>query len=136
MEALRRILVGLGVGSFVSLLFVFVSGGAYISRIDIICCFAISAFAGVATLLFSLTRLSYLTCLALHYVLTLGFVMIIYSVVDPTSTKEALIVSGSIVYVISYGVVLIRQVLTVHRLSALVAHRSSDAATSAKQSCK
>lgn len=113
--------MGLGTGSFVCLLSVLVSGGAYLDQADVGACFAISAVAGVATLVFSIQRLSYLTCLVLHYLVTMSFAFTLFQLVAPVGDTHAFAVSATAFYVISYALSFIRRVLTSRRLNQMIA---------------
>lgn len=121
MEALSRMVIGLGTGSFVCLLSVLLSGGAYLNQADVGACFAISAVAGVATLLFSIQRLSYLTCLVLHYLVVMSFAFTLFQLVEPVADARAFAASATAFYVISYAASFIREVLTSRRLNQMIA---------------
>lgn len=113
--------MGLGTGSFVCLLSVLLSGGSYLDQADVGACFAISAVAGLATLVFSIQRLSYLTCLVLHYLVTMSFVFTLFQLVEPVTDYGVFAISATAFYVISYAVSLMRRVLTSCRLNRMIA---------------
>ncbi|EQC89081.1 DUF3021 family protein [Lactococcus lactis] len=119
MELSKRVVSGLGIGSFVYLLLLLMSSKKIVNSNSIIL-FCISIIIGLATLIFDIDRFSFLTCLVIHYlivnvVVTLGSFFLM-SVENCTELLTSILV----IYALSYLVTYIKMRATSRELDSLI----------------
>ncbi|ANZ94774.1 DUF3021 family protein [Brochothrix thermosphacta] len=120
MDLYKRIVAGLGIGSFVYLVSLYFNGVTEVTPKTIITVFLISIFSGVATIVFDIERLSFLMSLLIHFIVTTLFIFLLYGGDYQPKHLYALFTSIVIIYVGSYSLVITHYKITARKINKLL----------------
>ena len=120
MELSKRVVSGLGIGSFVYLLLLLISSKKIVNSNSIIFVFCISIIIGLATLIFDIDRFSFLTCLVIHYLIVNVVVTLGSFFLMSVENYTELLTSILVIYALSYLVTYIKMRATSRELDSLI----------------
>lgn len=123
MKLLTRIFTGLGIGSFLYLLIKLSKNAPIsISHNEIISTFIISIIAGELTILFDSEKISFFLALLIHFIAVNMSVLLTSTFNGWESTGYSLdtLFSTSIIYLIAWGIVIIKSKVTARELNKVL----------------
>ncbi|PVE35505.1 hypothetical protein DC030_13600 [Enterococcus faecalis] len=120
MELSKRVVSGLGIGSFVYLFILLVSNEKVTNANSIIFVFVISIIIGMTTLIFDIDKFSYLTCLFIHYLIVNVVVVAGSFFLISIENYIELLASILVIYALSYLVTYLKMRVTSRELDSLI----------------
>lgn len=120
MELSKRVVSGLGVGSFVYLFILLMSSEKVTNANSIIFVFVISIIIGITTLIFDIDKFSYLTCLIIHYIIVNVVVVVGSFFLISVESYIKLLTSILVIYALSYLVTYLKMRVTSRELDSLI----------------
>ncbi|PQD58488.1 hypothetical protein CUM54_10320 [Enterococcus faecalis] len=120
MELSKRVVSGLGIGSFVYLFILLMSSEKVTNANSIIFVFVISIIIGITTLIFDIDKFSYLTCLIIHYLIVNVVVVVGSFFLISVESYIKLLTSILVIYALSYLVTYLKMRVTSRELNSLI----------------
>ncbi|EGO2842756.1 DUF3021 family protein [Enterococcus faecalis] len=120
MELSKRVVSGLGVGSFVYLFILLMSSEKVTNANSIIFVFVISIIIGITTLIFDIDKFSYLTWLIIHYIIVNVVVVVGSFFLISVESYIKLLTSILVIYALSYLVTYLKMRVTSRELDSLI----------------
>lgn len=120
MELSKRVVSGLGIGSFVYLFILLMSSEKVTNANSIIFVFVISIIIGMTTLIFDIDKFSYLTCLFIHYLIVNVVVVAGSFFLISIENYIELLASILVIYALSYLVTYLKMRVTSRELDSLI----------------
>ncbi|HIB3678331.1 hypothetical protein IGI95_002651 [Enterococcus sp. DIV0784] len=120
MELSKRVVSGLGIGSFVYLFILLMSSEKVTNANSIIFVFVISIIIGITTLIFDIDKFSYLTCLIIHYLIVNVVVVVGSFFLISVESYIKLLTSILVIYALSYLVTYLKMRVTSRELDSLI----------------
>lgn len=120
MELSKRVVSGLGIGSFVYLFILLMSSEKVTNANSIIFVFVISIIIGITTLIFDIDKFSYLTCLIIHYLIVNVVVVVGSFFLISVESYIKLLTSILVIYTLSYLVTYLKMRVTSRELDSLI----------------
>ncbi len=117
MEWRKRIISGLGIGSFVYLLMGIFNQTVVVTSKSIILVFLLSIFVGVTTIVFDIEKLSYPLAFLIHYLLVAVVVTVCYSLLFGIENLCQFLIGLTAIYLISYLVTIIKTKMLANELN-------------------
>ncbi|MCM2983137.1 hypothetical protein CHI02_17380 [Niallia circulans] len=117
MEWRTKISSGLGTGSFIYLALIYFNGSTMVTTKTVTIVFLISIFVGVSAIIFEVEKISFLLALMAHYTATTLFVCFLYIANYGSQSLVNLIVSISLIYLLTYIVIIVKNKLIVRDLN-------------------
>ncbi|WP_033598572.1 DUF3021 family protein [Enterococcus faecalis] len=120
MELSKRVVSGLGIGSFVYLFILLMSSEKVTNANSIIFVFVISIIIGITILIFDIDKFSYLTCLIIHYLIVNVVVVVGSFFLISVESYIKFLTSILVIYALSYLVTYLKMRVTSRELDSLI----------------
>ena len=120
MNIFNRIFTGIGIGSFVYLISIFLKNGVFVTSKSIIFVFMISIFVGIATIIFDSEKLSFGIALFIHYICSTLFILVVNYFFWGISGLIDFLSSMTVIYIFSYCITQIKLKLTIKELNKYI----------------
>lgn len=117
MNIYSRIVTGLGIGSFIYLMIIFIQKSVVVTSKSIIFVFLVSLFVGITTIFFDNEKSGFNTILIIHFCCVAGFVLGLNYLFFGIDNLLRFFISLTFIYITSYYISEINLILSVEELN-------------------